>query len=441
MLTLTTDNRLSHPDVKRLVIGYSGGLDSHVLLHLASRAGTGLPVQALHINHGLAGEADAWQRHCKRTCSNLDIPFEAIQVYVDTTAGSLEDKARNARFDAFEQFLERGDLLLLAHHLDDQIETLFFYLFRGSSIFGVKGMPPERALGRGQLYRPLLNVSRADLSVYAEKHDLRWIEDASNTDVGPDRNYLRHKVIPVIKARWQNLDSVLLRAIQRDAEMMQLIDYYGDCDLEAVMSPDGGVFVGALRDMPATRSKNIIRSWVRRLNLPWPGDSMLEETLTSLIHAEEGAMPLLTWQGIELHRFKDRLYLTRKLEDHDISQSVRMNPGETIDIAGGTLSAEKVKGQGLCIDESTELTVKFRQGGERIKLSKTRTLKNLYQELSVPPWLRQRLPLVYLDEELVAVAGLPAWNVPMIVAFDYIASANQAGWLFLFNLPDRPNLH
>lgn len=197
----------------------------------------------------------------------------------------------------------------------------------------------------------------------------------------------------------------------------------------------------AVKEMSLPWFKNVIRSWARRLNLPWPGDSMLEEALTSLVNAEEDAMPLLTWQGVELHRFKDRLYLTRRLEDHDRSQTVRMRPDETIDIAGGTLSAEKVKGQGLRIDESTELTVKFRQGGERIKLSKTRTLKNLYQEFSVPPWLRQRLPLVYLDEELVAVAGLPAWNVPMIVASDYVASDEQEGWLFTFNRPDRPNSH
>lgn len=438
MLTLTTDNRLSHPDVKRLVIGYSGGLDSHVLLHLVNHAGIRARVQALHINHCLSEDADAWQRHCEQVCNKHDMLLETIDVRVDTSRGSLEESARTARFDAFEKFLVEGDLLLLAHHLDDQIETLFFYLFRGSSIFGVKGMPRERVLGRGQLYRPLLNFSRDELLVYAEEHDLHWIEDASNTDVGLDRNYLRHQVIPVIKARWPNLDTVLSRAIERDAEITQLIDYYGDRELEMALTDDGGMPLDVVKEMSAPRFKNVVRSWVKRSNLPWPGDSVLEEGFDSLIKAEQDAMPLLTWHGVELHRFKDKLYLTRKLEGHDISQSVTLRPGETIKVAGGTLSAEKGEGRGLCIQDSRQLTVRFRQGGERIRLSKTRTLKNLYQEFSVPPWLRHRLPLIYLDEELVAVAGLPAWKVPMIVASAYVAPGDQDGWWFSFEIPDQP---
>lgn len=434
-------SRLNDADVKRLVVGYSGGLDSHVLLHLVKHANPGPPVHALHVNHGLSDDADRWQDHCGEVCRNLDIPFSAMNVQVETGRGSLEENARTARFAAFQQFLAPGDLLLLAHHLDDQIETLLFYLFRGSSIFGVKGMPRERALGQAALFRPLLDVPRKELAAYARANGLNWVEDASNLDVGPDRNYLRHEVIPVIRARWPNVDQVLSSAIDRDAEMVQLVDDYGRLDLDALMAEDGGVNLKPLREMPIARFKNVMRSWIRRLDLPWPGDSVLEEAFTALVTADEDAMPVLSWRGVALRRFQDRMYLTRCLQDHDISQFANLKPGETIDIAGGVLSTEKVKGHGLHVDKGTELTVRFRQGGERIRLARARTLKNLFQENSVPPWLRDRLPLVYLNDELVAIAGLPAWQVPAVVASDHAASGDDDGWLFSFNLHDRPNSH
>jgi tRNA(Ile)-lysidine synthase len=431
MLDSDVVERLRRRDVERLVVAYSGGLDSHVLLHLVKRIDPGPEIHALHINHGLSMAADDWQRHCEEICREMGVPFTSRKVHV-VTGGSLEENARRARFEAFEEFLDPGDLLLLAHHLDDQIETLFFYLFRGNTPVGVRGMPRERSLENGVLFRPMLDIPRARLSDYAREAGLHWIEDASNADLGLDRNYLRHEVIPRVRARWPNVDRVLLQAIYRDAEALQLIDYIGNIDLDQALDMDGGVRLAALEDLPGPRFKNLIRCWINRLGVPRPGDALLEEARASIAAAPGDAAPLLAWQSVELRRFKNRLYVLDKLAEFDGSVCIRLKPEEVLNVAGGVFYNEIIEGKGIRPDMIENLTIKFRRGGERIRLSRSKTLKNLFQERGVPSWLRDRVPLVFAQDDLVAIAGLPEWNVPPVTASTYAVSGEERGYIFWF---------
>lgn len=435
MLPSSAIERLNGLDVKRVVVAFSGGLDSTVLLHLVKGAGLTAPVHALHVNHGLNAEADHWQAHCERTCSALEVDFTAVKVSVNTQ-GSLEENARQARFAAFEKFLAPGDLLLLAHHLDDQIETLFFYLLRGNTLTGIRGMPAERPLGPGVLFRPLLDMPRSTLVRYAKQEALDWVEDASNTDLGLDRNYLRHQVIPRIRARWPDLDQTLSGALDRSEETLQLIDWLGEGDLAASLAADGGLPLEALGALPAARARNLLRYWIGQTAMVWPPAAVLAEAVDTLATADEDATPLVAWQALALRRFRDRIYLVRDLAGHDNTRSFTFT-GEALDVAGGTLSAEFVKGRGIAFDGAGELIVAFRRGGERIKLGRSRTLKNLFRELGVPPWLRDRLPLVYKDGELVAIAGLPAWKVPPVTARGWAVGEDETGLIFHFYIADR----
>ncbi|MBD3648566.1 MAG: tRNA lysidine(34) synthetase TilS, partial [Pseudomonadales bacterium] len=350
--------------------------------------------------------------------------------------GSIEENARNARFDAYESFLRSGDLLLLGHHRDDQLETLFFYLFRGNSMLGIRGMPRERELGVARLDRPLLDVSREDIVRFGEAQRLSWIEDDSNADLSLDRNYLRHRVIPVIRERWPNMDKVLLQAVRRDEEASQLVDFLGNIDLDEAMTGDGGVSLEALRSLPVSRFKNLMRCWIRRLALPWPSEALLQEAYESLLDSGEDAAPLLTWQGTEFRRFRETVYVIRELPPLDATNPVVFEPGEHLSIAGGEFSAEFVEGRGCRVNAGEEFVIRFREGGERIRLARTKTLKNLCQERVVPPWLRDRLPLIYRGDELVAVAGLPEWHIPAIVASNNEASGTERGLIFHFNIDD-----
>ncbi|MEX2367214.1 MAG: tRNA lysidine(34) synthetase TilS, partial [Pseudohongiellaceae bacterium] len=204
-------------DNSNIWVAYSGGMDSHVLLHLMVRL---LPSQerrlrALHINHGISPHAADWQSHCQQTCSDLGIPFQAVSVSLDADGtDSLETRARKARYRVFADRLGPGDYLFLAHHLDDQIETMLFRLLRGTGLKGLAGMPVSRPLGAGQLYRPLLALARDELEQYAIEHRLQWIEDDSNARADYDRNYLRLKVLPLLEKRWPGYKNNWLRTAQ-----------------------------------------------------------------------------------------------------------------------------------------------------------------------------------------------------------------------------------
>ena len=422
------DIQLQLGSAKRLVVAFSGGADSLSLLLIAASAAK--PVVALHVNHGLHAEADEWQRTCVDQCQLLGVPIECVSVVVNK-GGSVEERARNVRYEAFIGFLNEGDLLLLAHHADDQLETILFNFLRGSSVPGVVGMPRERSVGAARLFRPFLDVHRSSLVGYCESKGMRWIEDSSNFDVTLDRGYLRHEVIPLIEARWPNAGTTLLKATDRDGEVRQLLESIAENDLMECVSRVG-LSIAKLLDLPDIRREHLLRIWIRDAGFPLPSLGLLRAIYSDVLQANESSDPCVSWRGCEIRRFKGSV-VVRQQEDLSVpDEAILLHPNTHLNLGVGTFTQSFGKGCGVDASEE-KLSVRFRHGGEMMRVNgQTRPLKKIMQESGVPPWLRSKIPLIYCDESLAMMPGIRAWDVEPVVSSDHSAGPQEEGISFWF---------
>lgn len=420
--------------IESLWVGYSGGVDSHVLLHLIAlhrQMLRGHSLKAVYVDHGLNPASEQWQRHCQTICQDLAVAFFSLRVDARPGSGeSPEAAARRARYNAFERLLKNNDALLLAHHQDDQAETLLLQLLRGAGPRGLAAMPTIAPLGRGLLLRPLLEVERVKILNYAHHHGLQWVEDSSNADCGLDRNYLRHEILPRLKRRWPAASRTLARSARLCAEAETLLDSLADDDLDRATSEQPyRLDIQALRTLNNTRQRNALRRWFQSLDLPTPSAIQLQHVLEDAIATSRDRIPCIHWPGCEVRRYQDHLYAMAPLPPHDPGQIFALKPGmPPLSIAGsGRLYLHPVQGAGVRLDEliNRSVTVRFRRGGERFRPQGHRhsqRLKTLFQSASVPPWERDRRPLLYVDNTLVAVAGLG-------IDADFVAGPEEMGWI------------
>lgn len=405
------------PEYQRIWIGYSGGLDSHVLLAAIATIKTQIEVQeiiAIHINHGLSLNAKQWQIHCETVCKDLGIPLQSVTLTIDAKSGeSPEDVARKARYQAFADQMQAGDCLLTAHHRDDQAETLLLQLFRGAGIKGLAAMPRLKSFGPGYLARPLLDFSRDQLHAYAKATKLTWIDDESNFDTGFDRNYIRHKVMPTLQQRWPGINKTLSRSAELNSEGLALITELASGDISLCYGhAQGALAIDQLKQFSNARRNNIIRYWLQQHDLPLPSHAKLTELNESVLSARPDAQPLLTWPGVEIRRFDNELYVMPPLDKHDPHLIIRwpMPRQQALVLANhlGELRTQQVPGQGLAIPSEAKVEVRFRLGGERLQPyghKQHHSLKTLMQEWHVPPWRRARIPLIYINDQLACVVG------------------------------------
>jgi tRNA(Ile)-lysidine synthase len=393
----------------RQVVAFSGGLDSTVLLRLlVTTAGPGTEVAAVHVDHQLHPDSRTWAEQAVRGAARLGVDCRVLSVTPDTGAGrGVEAAAREARYAALAGCLTSGDWLLSGHHQDDQVETLLLNLLRGSGPDGLAAMPESRPFAGGWLVRPLLAVSRAELAEYATEARLEWIEDPSNAERGYDRNFLRHEVLPVIGKRWPDAGVRMERSIERLKEASELLAALGRADLDSAAG-SGVVDTACLAGLSAPRQRNALRVAIREAGLPLPSRDVLEALRTDLVSARDDAMPLVAWPGGEARRFRARLYLMPPLPPAP-SASLPID-GDRLSLPAGLGELRLEPGADRGIDPAlveAGLTVRWRVGGERLKPGAdrpTRTLKKLLQEASTLPWMRDRLPLLYVGDRLVAVA-------------------------------------
>ncbi len=399
---------------KKILIAYSGGLDSHVLLHLASQISqtNNYQIRAMHIHHGLQKVANDWVPHCQNVCDTLNISIE-IQ-YLNLTiekSKSLEDVARKARYAAFSESLQENEVLLTAHHQNDQAETLLLQLFRGAGVQGLAAMSRITVFGLGKHARPLLNYSRQSLVAYAKENKLDFIEDPSNKDSAFDRNFLRNKIMPELRERWPSIDKTISRSASIQAETKQLLDEYAEQDLLSIQSSPADsdkLTLSKFQNFSSARQKLLIRYWITVNGFNPPSEKKLKHIFSDVVNAGEDAQPLVEWEGVEIRRYQDKLYIMKPLQDHNIKQVIEWeNPQAILNIASidYSLSALLVSQY----DKNSLVTIRFRQGGEKFyhhKRGVNISLKNFLQESDVPPWLRSRIPLIYSGETLIKVAGL-----------------------------------
>ncbi len=397
---------------RRYLVAYSGGLDSHVLLH-ALQGLEGPPIQALHIHHGLLSEADQWSAHCREVCEALGVDLTTLRVDARPEAGqSPEAAAREARYAALAEHMQVGDVLLTAHHRDDQAETLLLQLLRGAGPAGLAAMPPWTPFGPGWLGRPLLDFARESLRDYARRHRLHWVEDPSNRDSRYDRNFLRHELMPLIRQRWPGAGATLARAADLQAQSLELQDALARLDQEDARGERPETLsVSALNRLSPARRRNGIRGWLADKGLAPPPRARLEAILDTVLKADWDAVPRIAWTGAEVRRYRDDLFAMPPLAVHDPRRIIAWDPRQPLSIPdlGLTLDAAAIETQGLQLLEcEAPITVRFRQGGERCRLpgqTHSRALKSLFQEAGVPPWERDRVPLIYVGGQLLAVWG------------------------------------
>jgi tRNA(Ile)-lysidine synthase len=414
----------------RWLIAYSGGVDSHVLLHCLAELKRKNPrwpeLIAVHINHQLQDEANQWQQHCQQQCDQLGLPLLTRTVSVNKSPRqSLEEQAREARYQAFSQMLNENDVLMLGHHQDDQVETFFLRLLRGSGSTGMSAMPNSRPLGAGQLLRPLLTMSRQQIVQTAREARLQWIEDPSNQSDGFDRNFLRLKVLPLLPERWPNYQQTVARCSRLSDDSRQLVRELAQLDAERLQLDlqASSWSIEALQSLSAIRAKNLLRFWLSQRGLAIPSEAQLQAVMEEVIAAREDADPLVRWGHVEARRFAGELIVMPALAEFNPQQEQSWQ-GEQCSLPGsGKLSIQSVEGSGL--KELSDLSIRFRQGGERcqpVGRGGSQTLKKLFQEYRVPTWLRDRVPLIYSGDQLVAVAGY--W-----VCEGFQAKVSEAGWL------------
>ncbi|HEX6549795.1 MAG TPA: tRNA lysidine(34) synthetase TilS [Gammaproteobacteria bacterium] len=402
------------PAAPRYWVGFSGGLDSTVLLHALVTQRDQLPGElcAIHVNHGLHPDAEVWQRECEALCQTLNVELVVETVRVPLNQGtSLEAEARERRYAVYAAHLGPGDCLLLAHHRDDQLETFLLQALRGTGLAGLAAMPQVADFGSGRLVRPLLNVTREALADWARERKLIWIDDSSNLDLKFDRNYLRHEVLPRLKQRWPAAAETVARTTRHCAEALELLNTQAAQDLQDYgRMADGSLALQALRELSRPRAKQLIRYWLAQSGLTPPPAHKLEQVFTDVLAARPDRVPCVNWPGAELRRYHDRLYAEPPLAA--LPGPFLLRAGECRELGPGLgrlglLPADTGIRAEACPDEG--LQVVFRAGGEQCRpagRTHHRPLKKWLQELGVLPWKRACLPLLKRDNELVAVAGL-----------------------------------
>lgn len=387
------------PSPRRWVIAHSGGLDSQVLLHLVARHLPASSLQVLHINHQLQSEANEWARFSAAQASALGITHQIAELSLDSAS---ENSARQGRYQVFENFLQADDCLLMGQHADDQAETLLFRLLRGTGLRGLAGIPAQRKLGQGRLFRPLLGASREKLEHWAGQAGLSWVDDPSNAKDGYDRNFLRNQVMPLLTQRWPGFVDRWGQTAALMGESEQLLCEYLDEELQGLQGAQRQLYCGHLPDA-AARRQALLRRWLQQQGI--------ETDLRQLIRVEQevigarvDAQPQMQLGRSLIRRYQQQLFCLQADRPLPVSLEQGLAPG-LFRLGDGELTI--MAGPGLRTLQGIRVT--RRQGGEYLRPAGRGgrcALKKLLQEAGIPPWQRENWPLLVSGEEIVAVPGV-----------------------------------
>ncbi len=405
------------------VIGYSGGLDSSVLLHALAQAPTAraLGLAALHVNHGLHAEADAWQARCASVCAALAVPFTAAHVQVDADGShGPEGAARLARMQAFADALPERHALALAHHQDDQAETFLLRALRGAGPAGLGAMRPWRQHAAGWLWRPLLDLPRTVIREYANVHGLHWIEDPANADPACARNALRMQVMPHLAAHWPEASAGLARAARLAAEAEALLAEHDHAALVALRDDDAPerLDLHALTALSREQRARVLRRWIAELGLPALPHAQLTRIELEVLPAPADARARVQWADVVVQRWRDGLHAFRLLPRWPADWRTSWDGRSTLQLPDGGRYSLLPAGRQPMVAQAPPPALpiachlRARRGGERIRLpgrAHQHRLKSLLQTGDVPPWLRECLPVLCADDDGRVLAAGDRW--------------------------------
>ena len=397
---------------RQLLVGFSGGLDSTVLLHrlkLWRDQEPDIQLRAIHIHHGLSPHADAWVAHCEALCEAWSIPLMVERVILHEEGLGIEAQARKARYAAFARALLPGEALVTAQHLDDQCETFLLALKRGSGPAGLSAMPERARFAGTELIRPLLGETRASLESWAHEYQLSWIEDESNQDDSYDRNFLRLRVLPLLTERWEHFAEATARSATLCAEQESLLDELLSEELAELISSEGALAIAPLEAMSAVRRAAVLRRWLASHHAVMPSRVMLGRIWDEVAQAREDATPSVYLNGFEVRRYQGKLWWVKSRSS--LSDVVLDWPCvvEALILPAGAGSVSLTNAGHVRLPEADEpVTVRFKAGGllHIVGRNGGRKLKKIWQENNVPPWLRDTTPLLFYGETLIAAAGV-----------------------------------
>ena len=402
----------SHKKIKSMTVALSGGIDSVVLLNLLHQLQKKhrFILNAMHVHHGLSQNADKWVKFCEKLCMKLSVPLDVqyIQLPQKKSLG-IEGEARRLRY---EKLLKtKTDLIVLAHHEDDQAETFLLQLIRGAGVKGLSSMAHFDVTKK--LWRPLLNQSKYDIESYAKQHKLKWIEDESNQNIDFDRNFIRSKVLPILKNRFNHIIKVISRSSSHLSEAQNLLDDLAKLDLKKRLKSVNykhKLQVKPLNKLSHSRAKNVLRYWLEINDQLMPSKDLLDELLRQVLTAKKDAeLKIELSKTFEIRRYKDEIYLVQKNQKtHKNYEIVWQGESEILLPNGTKLKFKKVKGKGISLEKIKDknLIISNRKGGESFKPDlkrPTKKIKQMLQESDLPPWEREKLPLIFVDDELASV--------------------------------------
>ncbi|POT55859.1 tRNA lysidine(34) synthetase TilS [Citrobacter amalonaticus] len=409
MTTLTLNTHLLTS--RQILVAFSGGLDSTVLLHQLVQWRERHPdvhLRAIHIHHGLSPHAESWVQHCEAVCEQWRVPLLVERVTLVDDGLGIEAHARRARYQAFAGTLLPGEILVTAQHLDDQCETFLLALKRGSGPAGLSAMGESSPFAGTQLIRPLLTQSRRALEQWAQAHALSWIEDESNQDDTYDRNFLRLKVVPLLQQRWPHFTQATARSAALCAEQESLLDELLAQDLADCVTPRGGLQLAPLMTMSVVRRAALLRRWLMMLNAPMPSRDALERIWQEVVCARADASPCLRFGEYEIRRYQSQLWWIKSVIGQSETVIVWPSWQTPLMLPAGLGTVQLVAGGELRSPRAAEpVSIRFKASGVLHIVGRNggRKLKKIWQELAVPPWRRDTTPLLFYGDTLIAAAG------------------------------------
>ena len=394
-----------------LLIGFSGGVDSVVLLHALNelKPKFSLKLRALHVNHQLQAEADQWQQFCESTAKTLGVPCVVEKVVINQH-GSIEALARDARYSAFSAHLQSSEVLLTAHHQQDQVESVLLNLFRGTGINGLAGIPAQRWLGSNPVAIPLLGVSKVDIEKYATANQLSFVSDPSNADSTFNRNFIRNEVLPLIRQRWPQVDQSIARCASHCKDGNDLLQRWSEEQLR-VLAESGPLNLSEFALQDDVAQKHILWHWLQESTGLTPTSADIDEILVQMLAAGADRQPKILLGGWAIRRFKAHLYAVKNVSVNPhweqqvvLDKDVLLPNGDAYRLESITRVMESDLPMLRCPAAADRISVGFRKDGAHIKLAGgTKSVKKLLQSANIPPWERAQIPMLYINDELVAI--------------------------------------